>query len=96
MQVLADEIKRWGVYAQEMWWPNLQLQKGGAAGYASAVSCIQLQWVAQIMRTDEEPHYGGPKKRNTREVLVALNMDAVPKDLLCSHAGCTARPFIVL
>ena len=47
------------------------------------------EWVARIVRIDADRL---PEKENTKEVLVALQMDAVPKDLLCSHAGCTARP----
>ena len=47
------------------------------------------EWVARIVVPID-------KDGDTEEVLVALEMDAVPKDLLCSHTGCTARPSTVL
>ena len=49
--------------------------------------------VARVMRIDVDQ---APMKGNTKEVLVALKNDAVPEDLLCSYAGCTAQPSIVL
>ena len=48
------------------------------------------EWVARIVATNKDGEGG------TKEILMALKMDAVPEDLLCSHTGCTAKPSTVL
>ena len=50
------------------------------------------EWVARIeFKKGFDRTWDTPEPGQTKAVLVSLNKDAVPKDLLCSHPGCTAR-----